>query len=116
MADLAPSNGEELLTKSKQWPKGSAAGRRLFGRRFEPRSGAHAGGAAHGKWLARFQTTDQKNCNWLRYHSTVRCYGRNVHPNCLELFDYTLFYHALGYAMRMTPKRGGIRGPRLRLI
>ena len=115
MADLAPSNVEGLLAKSKQWPKGSAAGRRLFGRRFKPRSGAHAGGAAHGKWLARFQTTDQKNSIG---YATIRprCYGRKVHPNCLEPFDYTLFYHALGYAMRMTPKRGGIRGPRLRLI
>ena len=25
-------------------------------------------------------------------------------------------YHALGYATRMTPKKGGIRRPRLRLI
>ena len=25
-------------------------------------------------------------------------------------------YHALGYATRMTPKQGGMRRPRLRLI
>ena len=90
--------GEGTFTGSKQWPNGSAAGRGLFGRRFEPRSGAHGGGAANGSRLARIRTADRKNCSWLRYHSTVSCYDRNVHPHCLEPSDYKLLYHALGYA------------------
>ena len=81
-----------------QWPNGSAAGGRFFCRRFEPRSGAHAGGAADGTRLARMRTADRKKCSRLRYHSTMGCCGGYVHPHCLEPSDYKLLHHTLGYA------------------
>ena len=74
------------------------AGCRLFARRFEPRSGAHAGGAADGSRRARIRTADRKNCSRLRYHSTMGCCDKIVHPHCLEPSDYKLLHHALGYA------------------
>ena len=63
VADLAPSSGEGNFIRSKQWPNGSAAGHRIFGPRFEPQSGAHAGGAVDGSGLARILTADEKNCS-----------------------------------------------------
>ena len=111
VADLAPSSGEEMFTNSKQWPNGSAAGRSLFGRWFESRSGAHGGGAADGSRLASIRTANRKNCSWLCYHSTVSSYDRNVHPHCLEPSEYKLLYHALAYATQMTPKKGGYTTP-----
>ena len=45
VADSAASSGEDPNSQSKQWPNGNAADRRLFGRRFEPRSGKDGGGA-----------------------------------------------------------------------
>ena len=65
----------------------------------------------HGSRPARIRTADRKICNRLRYQSTVGCYDRNVHPHCLEPSDYKLFYHALGYAARMTLKKGGYTTP-----
>ena len=82
----------------RQWPNGSVAGRRLFGRRFEPQSGAHAGGAADGSRLAKIQTADRKNCGRLRYRSTMGCCDGTVHPHCFKHSDNNLSYHALGYA------------------
>ena len=98
LADLDASSEEALFHCAWQWPSGSAADVRFFGRRFEPRSGAHAGGAAGGISLAGIRTDDRKKCVCLRYHSTMRCCSRNVHPHCLHPSDYKLLHHALGYA------------------
>ena len=57
----------------RQWLSGSAAGGGFFGRRFEPRSGPHAGDAADGIRLTKIRTADRKNSSRLRYHSTVGC-------------------------------------------
>ena len=71
VVDLAPSSGEGMFARSKQWPNGNAADRRLFDRRLEPQTGAHGGAAAAGSRLARIRTADRKNCTWLRYYWTV---------------------------------------------
>ena len=39
-----------------------------------------------------FEPPTEKNCNCLRYHLTVSCYDRSVHPHCLEPSDYKLLY------------------------
>ena len=61
-----------------------------------------------------FEPLTEKSAAGLRYHSTVACCDSHLHPHCLEPSDHK--YHALGYATRMTPQKGGIRRPRLRLI
>ena len=63
-----------------------------------------------------FEPPTEKISSQLRYHSTVGRFHRNAHPHCLEPSDYKLLYHTLGYAKRTTPKKWGIRRPRLRLI
>ena len=52
VADSAPSSGENQCPQGKLWPNGNAADRRLFGRRFESRSGEHG-------WVARPTTVDR---------------------------------------------------------
>ena len=56
----------------------------FFGRRFEPRSGEHDGGAAAGSRWTRIRNADLKIRSQLRYHSTRVCCYSNVPPHCLE--------------------------------
>ena len=65
-----PKQWGELLAQRKQWPNGNAPDRTLFGRRFEPRSGKHGGGAADNRRRTGIWTADLKLCSQLRYHST----------------------------------------------
>ena len=48
VADTGPSSGETNWSQDWQWPTGNAGGRRLFGRRFEPRCDQYGDGAAAG--------------------------------------------------------------------
>ena len=45
VANTGPSSGENVGCQNWQWPNGNAGGRRLFGRRFEPRYGQYGSGA-----------------------------------------------------------------------
>ena len=84
VADSAPSSGEERCPQGKQWPDGNAANRRLFGRRFETRSGEHDGAAADDSRPTRTRTANLKFYSRLRYHSTGVCGDSNMHPHYLE--------------------------------
>ena len=57
------------MAQNKKWPNGKAADRRLFGWRFQPRSGKHGGSAADDR-PTRNRTADLKLCSRLCYHST----------------------------------------------
>ena len=94
VAESALTSGEDSLPQNEQWRNNNAADRRLFRRRFEPRSGENGGGAADDNRLVRIRTADQKACRQLCYHSTVVCCYSAAHPHCLEPFDHK--YHALG--------------------
>ena len=69
-ADPALSSGEAHCSEGKQWPNGNAANHRLFGRRFEPRSGEDGGGAADESPPTKIRTADLKFYRQLCYCST----------------------------------------------
>ena len=83
VADSAPSSGEDRCSQGKLWPNGNAAGRRLYGRWFEPRLDKHGGGAADNSQPTRIQTADLKPCNRLRYDSTGVWCDSNMPPHGL---------------------------------
>ena len=70
VVESGPSSGEDQFPQGKQWPNGNAADRRLFGWRFEARSGEHGGGATDDSRSTRIRTANPKFGNRLRYHST----------------------------------------------
>ena len=78
----------------RQWLSGSAAGGGFFGRRFEPRSGPHAGDAADGIDSNR-RPQKQQPAALPFYCGLLQLI---VHPHCLEPSAYKLLHHALGYA------------------
>ena len=91
VADTCPSSGETHWSQDKQWPNGNAGGRRLFGRRFEPRLGEEGGGAAaNSSQPTRIRTADLKLCRRLHYHSTGVGCDNTVPPHCSEPSDQKL--------------------------
>ena len=68
----------------------------------------HIGGTADDSPPSGMRTADLKICGWLRYHSTRLGCCSSVSPHCLEPSQRK---HALGYATRMTPKKGGYTTP-----
>ena len=84
--------------QGKQWPNGNADDRRLFGERFEPRSGEDGSGAAADSPLTTIRTADLKVCSWLRYHSTGVCCDSMCIPTAWSL----------GVCYANDPKKGGV--------
>ena len=78
MVDPAPSSGEDHCSQRKQWPNGNAAGRRLFNRRFEPRSDKDGGGTANNSRPTGVRTANLKLHSWL----TIQL-GFDVTATCL---------------------------------
>ena len=59
VADTAANSAENGRPQEWQWANGNAGGRRLFGRRFEPRCDQHDSGVAAGVCRTRFEPPTQ---------------------------------------------------------
>ena len=83
VANTAPSSGDRLPW-TKQWPNGNTADRSFSGRRFEPRSGEYAAGAAAANSQpTRVRTADKKLAS-AALPFDRRLFDGDTLPHCLE--------------------------------